>query len=315
MKFYNYSKNTLRNVLLFSLFSIILFACKKEYTEYPYTDLLQFSVKDTAGATLKAVIKDQDIIVYWPPFQSVPDSVSPVIAVAERAAILPASGKKVPFKDGFTYTITAQNGTVKTYTLKPAINQPVPQISITTTAAIGTAFSIQGDYILPDISKTRIFLISNTGLETPLSNFYSISQISIGVYLPEVPAGKYQLKMINGNHVVLPKDSVAITYNTTPNLENIASKYPVAVKRSQEYIYRITGTPVSKITKLRMRLLATNVFYDVVISARNPDNSVTIKIPDTMPPGAYSAIEISSSLLATPYVRSLSASARIVVSE
>lgn len=315
MKIYTYSRNTVRCVVIFSLLAVIFTGCRKEYTDYPYTDLTQFSVKDTAGAILKAVIKDQDVIIYWPPFQNIPDSVSPVISVAERASILPASGKKIPFKDGFEYKVTAQNGAVKTYKLKPAINQPDLGLITPTTSIIGASIAFSGNYFVPDINKTKISLISNTGVETVLQNIYSITQLIIWISPPEIPEGKYQIKLINGNYTVLPKDSLAITYTTSPLFTTTPVRYPVAVKRNQEYIYKISGTPVSKLTKLRFRLLADNTLHEVTIGSKNADNTVTIKIPANMPTGTYSAVEFSSSLFATPFIRNLAATARIVVSE
>lgn len=310
-----YLINNLKRVFLFTLMSVILICCKKEYANYPYADLLQFTIKDANGGDLKAVIKGEDIILYWPPMQQLPDSISPSITVSDRATILPASGKKVAFKDGVSYSITAQDGTVKKYKVKLAINQIKPTIAISNTASVGTSFSIGGDSFIPDTINTRIFLIDGKGKEMKMNNIFSIDPLNIWVYLPELEAGNYRVKMVTGVHTVIAPEPLAITYTTTPLIDNGLVKYPVAIKRGAEYNYRITGTPVSKITKFQLRLLSDNSLYELDIKSRNSDNTLTLKIPSSMPLGTYIGFEISSTILATPYGRNLSASYRIVLSE
>lgn len=74
---------------------IVLFtSCKKQYTDYSYSNLVSFSLKGNDGEILKGAITAQDITVYWPPFTKVPDSIIPQITIAERASISPASDKR-----------------------------------------------------------------------------------------------------------------------------------------------------------------------------------------------------------------------------
>jgi len=127
--------------------------------------------------------------------------------------------------------------------------------------------------------------------------------------------GSYKVKLTSGIHTVFAKDPLAITYSASPILDRVVTDYPRDLKRGGEYQYRFTGTPISKITKLRLRLLADNSFQEVEIKSKNADNTVLIKIPAGMPVGTYTAFEISSSVLASPFVRNLSAAYRIVVSE
>jgi len=305
----------MKNFYTLILLSLLLFSCKKEYPDYPYAELKQFIIKDAKGAELKAVIKGEDIMVYWSPMQDVPDSVSPLTTVSERASIFPVSGKKVAFKDGTTYIVTAQNGTIKQYKLKLTLNQVKPQLIVGTSASVGAYFNIGGDFFIPDTAKTKVFLIDSKGTDRQLTNLLSISPINIAFYLPELEEGSYKVKLVSGIHTIIAKDPFAITYSSSPILDRTIVDYPRALKRAGEYQYRFTGTPVSKLIKLRLRLLNDNNFYDVEIKSRNPDNTVNIKIPATMPLGTYTAFEISSSLLSTPFVRNLSASYRIVLSE
>src|SRR5690606_12490916 len=106
---------------------LALLGCTKKQPDYPYTDLLQFSVQDAAGQPLKGVVENNEIILYWPPHQMVPDSITANITIAERASISPASGTKVPFDAQTVFTVTAQDGSQQSYRLKPVIIQPTPQ--------------------------------------------------------------------------------------------------------------------------------------------------------------------------------------------
>ncbi|MNL09022.1 hypothetical protein D3C87_1297690 [compost metagenome] len=305
----------MKNFYILLLLPLLLFSCKKEYPDYPYAELQQFTVKDAKGNELKAVIKGGEIMLYWPPMQDLPDFISPAVVVSERAGVLPASGESVPFKDGTTYTVTAQNGTTRQYKLKLALNQVKPLLIVGTSAPVGAYFSVGGDFFIPDAAKTSVFLVDSKSKEIQLKNPLSISPINISFYLPELEEGSYRVKLTSGIHTVFAKDLLAITYSASPVLDRVVTDYPRDLKRGGEYQYRFTGTPISKITKLRLRLLADNSFQEVEIISRNADNTVVIKIPPTMPVGTYSAFEISSSVLASPFVRNLSAAYRIVVSE
>lgn len=305
----------MKNFYILATLLILLFSCKKEYPDSPYADLQQFIIKDAKGNDLKAAINGEEVILYWPPFQEVPDSISPVTVISERASISPVSGKKVPFNNETSYTVTAQNGTTKQYKLKLALNQLKPDVSMVSSALVGTSFALSGDFFIPDTARTKVFVIDNKGKDIQLKNVVSINQLNIWFYLPELEEGSYKVKMISGIHTVIVKGELAITYSATPSIDNNFVKYPIALKKAGAYQYRITGTPVSKITKIRMKLLSDNSFHEVEIKSRNADNTVLLKIPDTMPPGTYSAFEISSSIIAAPFVRNLGSSARIVVSD
>ena len=80
--------------LLIFLVMVLFTSCKKQYTDYSYSNLVSFSLKGNDGETLKGAITAQDITIYWPPFTKVPDSIIPQITVAERAVSLLHQVKK-----------------------------------------------------------------------------------------------------------------------------------------------------------------------------------------------------------------------------
>jgi hypothetical protein len=133
-----------------------LSACKKEYPALPYNDIEQFTIKDAAGNDIKASIDGTDIIVYFPPFQTVPDSISPAITVSGGATVQPASGTKVPYKNGTIFEVKAADGSTKTFRLKVLVNQPAPSIEVGDTQ-LDYGLTIAGEYLLPDTIKPGCF--------------------------------------------------------------------------------------------------------------------------------------------------------------
>jgi hypothetical protein len=147
-------------------FCTIVISCKKEYKKLPYYDIESFIVTGEADKEYKAAIVGEEIIVYMPPFVLLPDSIAPKITVSEGATVTPASGVKVPFTNGQMYTVTAQDGSVKKYTLKPLDSQPEPVInSFSEYVPIneGTLY-ITGQYLVieNDTARTKLVIIRNS---------------------------------------------------------------------------------------------------------------------------------------------------------
>lgn len=113
--------------------SLILYSCKEQEYEQlkrPYTDILSFKIASTYVGidSLNGVISGDSISIYWDPATTLPNTITPNIKVATGATIQPASGQEVPFNTQTTFTVTAEDGTVKTYRLTPQTNHPIPII-------------------------------------------------------------------------------------------------------------------------------------------------------------------------------------------
>ncbi|MDN5288817.1 MAG: hypothetical protein JWR38_5091 [Mucilaginibacter sp.] len=175
----------------------VISSCKKEYVKYPYNDIERFTVKDANGAELKASIEGTDIIIYYPPFQVVPDLISPTITVSDRAVVEPASGTQVSFKTGVTFKVKAQDGSIKTYTLKPAINQPNPVFTVGD-SRLGDVLVLSGEYMVPDTSRTKLYIVDKNNKETQLpgSSFTEFTASQLVANLPtSIDTGSYQVKL------------------------------------------------------------------------------------------------------------------------
>ena len=179
----------------------VISSCKKEYVKYPYNDIERFTVKDANGAEIKASIEGSDIIVYYPPFQVVPDFISPTIAVSDRAVVEPASGAQVAFKAGVTFKVKAQDGSVKTYTLKPAINQPSPVFEVSD-SRLGDIIGLSGEYMIPDTSRSKLYIIdkNNKEIQLPGSSFTEFTASHLVANLPtSIDTGSYRVKLKTGS--------------------------------------------------------------------------------------------------------------------
>ncbi|MEO3407251.1 hypothetical protein AAFN85_25260 [Mucilaginibacter sp. CAU 1740] len=203
-----------RNFYLFALMGMamllsVLASCKKEYLKTPFNQIETFSVTDSLGNQLKGSITGDSIIVYWPPFQTAPTKVTPQIAVSSGATISPASGAQVTFASGTIYTVTAQDGSKKTYKLIPLINQPAPvfDVQATDVLQIGDYLKLRGQYFITDTNQTKLYLTNSANKDFQLSlKNASFNPFYLSVQLPQnntIDTGYYKVKLISGNNTIV----------------------------------------------------------------------------------------------------------------
>lgn len=283
------------------IISILLFTvgCKKEYAEYPYSDLISFTVKDNVGTALKGAVTNTDITLYWPPFQTVPDSISPVIIISENATVSPASGTKVPFKETTHFTVTAENGTKTVYTLKPTVNQPIPYITSmspsysylfndVTVFIPGINLSLQGNYFVPDTTLTKVYLSTEGGKTISLPILQATeSSIGTGPLSDYITTGTYfTVKVVTGARTVT--SGRCVLGEVLPLISS------VTVLRAKTYkggdIVTISGTNISSVNKISVVTVITGVPQDLIIQSTTA-NSATVQVPATAPSGAYTVFQ------------------------
>ncbi|MNJ93998.1 putative glycoside hydrolase [compost metagenome] len=275
-------------ISIFFLFS--LSACKKEYPALPYTDILAFSVKDANGAQLKAVIENNEIILYWPVGQAIPQEITPSITVADKASILPLAGTKVSFNESVTYTVTAENGTVTTYKLKPIVNSLIPMISAFYGPDIyknkrflrsNRRAQLSGDLFDVEEGKTKVFFVNTSGQDIPVK----INEITpIAVILdPDFAIGNYQsVKVISGNKTVLFKDNFEVIADPKPV---VLTEISVAstVKRNGQFMIA-GGENLDKVNAVVLYNSITKTFIPINLKSTTA-NSLTLEIPANFPLG------------------------------
>jgi hypothetical protein len=274
-----------RPLTQYGLFVLLIFsACKKEYPDYPYNTITSFRVQDNSGAVLSASIDSNSIIVYWPPLQTVPDSITPVVSISDRAVLTPASGMKIPFKEGFTYTVKAQDGSTQTFILKPVINQPPVQVLdvYPLTGPYGTdlSFRITGQYFIPDTTRTAVYLVAaGNGRQTKavIQLPVSSSQINFTVNLPDT--GKYAVRLVTGLQTV-----AAGTLNMTMPPPQLTFPSGATVQRGGTLT--ITGKYLTAVTAVVAYDADFGGPYPLTIVSKT-DTSITVQIPADLNPGEY----------------------------
>lgn len=281
-----------KSTAILCLLFLFIYSCKKEYTDYPYNEMEKFVINDGSGAELKAAIQNNKIIIYYPPLQTIPDSITPEITISERAVISPESGVKIPFKDGLTYTVTAQDGTKQTYELQAAVNQP-PLNFITGNTILGTFIGLNGEYFITDTTQTKVSLIDRNKKEIriPANVYAKLTAASIVVNLPArlgIDTGSYMVKLTSGKRsstqgpILIGEAAVRLSY---PNQTTIrrGEEYTVTDTSGYAMMIRRNGENINR----GVSVYVNNSQYVPVSVTKLSATELTIKIPADCPLGYF----------------------------
>ena len=194
----------------------LLTGCQKtelEYEKRPYKAILGFDLAGYNGLdSVRAVIMDDDILVYWDITVEKPLRITPRIVVSEAASISPASGEEVDFSESTVYTVTAEDGTIKEYRLKPVLNQAIPTLTnmtarLTWHPVRTQTLRITGEYFLAggDTSAIQVYakrVRDGFEFELPLIK-EQVTQTNISVTVPKFTAeqdsGRHNIYVRIGN--------------------------------------------------------------------------------------------------------------------
>lgn len=192
-------------------------SCKKtelEYEKSPLTNIRRFTVLGSEGDSTRSLISGDSITIFWNPDVALPANITPTIILEDGATISPASGQAVPFNKTTVYTVTAQNGTTKTYRLNPSNKIPYPVVSLVNTAAwlSTTQLNIGGEYFLANADTANISVYMqrvSDGFEFPLTVIKAqTTNYSIRATLPAFSAihdiGIHRLFVKAGNRIASP---------------------------------------------------------------------------------------------------------------
>lgn len=212
---HSFLKKQIHNFQFLAIFMLALtcWSCKTEYPSLPYNDIESFSIQDADGKTLSASIVNDQIILYWPPLVEQPESITPTIKISELATITPASGTAIQLQSDkpITYTVRAQDGSSKNYTLVFQYNQPLIQAKMNLAEGKyylsypkNENFVVRGENILPDEAQTKGYLVDKDGKETLLSFSQPPTSFIAQFNTPEdLRPGIYHIKLISGRYTVL----------------------------------------------------------------------------------------------------------------
>jgi hypothetical protein len=275
-------------------------ACDTEYENapYPYKELLTFSftANDTA---MEAAIAEGEILLYWPHTVDLPATITPQLSVSEKATITPASGTPIPLHDDVTYTVTAEDGSTTTYTVKVVVNQPPLSLDNDNPAVVsfGQPADIRGTNILLDASRTTISLIAANGEETQMKIDTIVDGLGTGfgsnilIQLPEegttaLDTGWYKIKVVSGVRTVTTADAVLYIRYRYPAFDFIANAITVHPGET----FTLTGKYLRQLGDARVLVQDGSEEYYSLAKVNSTPTEVTYRVPDDMPVREYHTI-------------------------
>lgn len=286
-----------------------MLSCKKEYVDRINTIpgdttrvsgmnyIKTFEINEySADTVIKAGITADSIVISWPSyFRKMPDSISPVITLPDSAKITPASGSKVAFKTGTTYTVTSAAGTNKKYILIVNQQSAVPWFYYNTpTITLGDYVALNGDQFWQDTSKTKVYLVSATTGTEYLTELFSVAnsgpRFIVPVNIP--PTGLYDIKVVNGdftlyNSTEKRRNAISLVYPTALNMN--PAGLPSKLARGSEFTLR--GTLLSNVVSAS--LYAGGVYTPIDFVSAATDR-VVLRIPAGMALGTYIRIRVTT---------------------
>jgi hypothetical protein len=294
----------------------IMTSCDTEYnTTYVSGDayIKSFTIQAFEDQQpIQAAIVNDTIKVLWTSYHEVPKTITPVIELADKAAISPKAAVEIPFKTGEKYTVTSEAGTTKQYTLQVDLRQPQPRTFVNPANANGT---LGGSYASAigsqfggidnfwfNLEQTRVYLVSAADQTTEYDceiaylgegNGIAVSPFrnaGIYCYLPtNIPVGKYDFRIKNGEYILRDsREANRFNYTITEPTVTAISSYTNGFTVAKGGTFSIRGTKLDVISDLSIATStsATAVKYSLEIVSRT-SYSATFKVPTDIPAAAY----------------------------
>ena len=271
---------------------LLAVSCKKEAALRPYTDIVNFTVTSPDGEPIKAAIDGDSIVIYWPIGKELPETLTPVINVAEGATISPASGEEVSLREAVQYTVKAETGDRKTYRLHVPNNKPKPYVSTLGGLNIkgdrqfifkDWVMSFRGDYYDASEGGTAVFYVDAEGNETPAEVQY-ISELGVNIVAGALGAFS-GVKIESNGHTIFYETVFEVVENPFSTLTD--PEEPTTAKPGDELTF--SGTNLDKVDKFEIGNYLTNTQLELEIVAATAE-SITVKLPADIPAGAYNFI-------------------------
>lgn len=281
-------------------------ACKKEYIDKiraiaadtvaisGYNYIQAFDIPDyNKDTTLTAAISNDSIIVYWPSFKKVPDSIHPMIALPDSATVQPLSGTAIALQDGIKYTVTSAVGTTKQYTLYLSLLQPPPTFAKRNMIDIGMLTELIGSNFMVDTGRTKVTLVAATdSTEYPVevTNVFT-DQIQFIAPLT-LPAGNYDIKVVNGKYTIY-NSVTRLRYKTGAAVRQGSALfnlgYAYVLKHGSTFDVR--GLRLQDVKKAALLDDDQNIIPLDIVEIVSQDR-VRLKVRDDVPVGKYTNLAL-----------------------
>lgn len=291
-------------------------SCDTEYnTTYVSGDayIKTFTIQEFEDQEpIQAAIVNDTIKILWTSYHEMPKTITPAIALADKAAISPKAAVEIPFKTGEKYTVTSEAGTNKQYILQVDFRQPQPKyITSPTAATLGQSMSFQYsssvggiDDLWFNLEQTRVYLVSATDKTTEYNCEIAYLGEGTGVtgdpfryagiyfFAPtNIPLGKYDFRIKNGEYI-LRDTNEAKWFNfeiTEPTTLAISTFEHYGLTTKIAGTFNIRGTKLDTVKNFYISIGNAGTRYLLEIVSRTP-YTVTFKVPSTTPVGTYNRI-------------------------
>jgi hypothetical protein len=269
-----------------------------ENAPYPYKELLTFSF--TANGTIvEAAIAEGQILIYWPHTLTPPSTVTPQVAVSEKASVNPASGTNIPLQDDVTYTVKAEDGTTASYKLKIIVNQPPLTLDNDniSSGTLGQTADIRGTNILLDASRTSVSLIAANGTEMQMEVDTIVDAFGTGfgsnilIQLPEegttaLDTGWYKIKVTSGVRTATTTDAMLYIRYRYPAFDIVSNSITVHPGET----FTMTGRYFRQLGDAQALAQEGSETYASLQLVNFTPTAVTYRVPDDTPTREYYAI-------------------------
>ena len=292
-------------------------SCDTEYnTTYVSGDayIKSFTIQEFEDQEpIQAAIVNDTIKILWTSYHEKPETITPAIALADKAAISPKTAIEIPFKTGEKYTVTSEAGTTKQYTLQVDFRQPQPRTFVNSANAKGTlggsySFVIGSQYggidnFWYNLEQTRVYLVSAADQTTEydceiayLGDGTAIvgnpfRNAGIYYYLPtNIPVGKYDFRIKNGEYTLRDsREGNLFNFTITEPTTLAFSTYNYGLTTKIADSFNIRGTKLDTAKDFYISIGNEGTRYLLEIVSRTP-YTVTFKVPSVTPAATYDRI-------------------------
>jgi len=303
--------NTLYRIpaLLLMMGITVFSACKKEYeiAPTPYTEITAFKIPYNGGKdTIVAAVDGENIYVSWPGSTEwpIPETVAPIINISKNASISPASGAAIALKDGAQYQVKAQDGTIKTYTVKLSNGALLPSFQdedTQITALVGQSnFSIPMRNLALDGSDS-LYLVNdqNKGYKLMLNKVQSgFIDFFVDQYDGSgIPAGDYYVQVINKFRTPVKSSKKFVTIASDQSLPYVYFNHTKEWQVKRGEIIELPARHLTKTSDIRVVNLsytedgAPNSLSLTFVGISDDLKSIKVQIPEDAPLGISSDLE------------------------